>query len=60
MSLIQKARQFLADERGSNAIEYGLIASLIAVAIIVAATAVGDDLSGVFEFVSTKLVAAAQ
>jgi pilus assembly protein Flp/PilA len=55
MSLLQKAKQFLADEVGSNAIEYGLIASLIAVAIIVAATAVGEDLSGVFTTLSTEL-----
>jgi pilus assembly protein Flp/PilA len=55
MSLIQNARQFLADERGSNAIEYGLIASLIAVAIIVAVTAVGSDLSALFTTLSTEL-----
>ena len=55
MTLLQKARQFLADERGSNAIEYGLIASLIAVAIIVAVTAVGTDLSTLFTAISTEL-----
>ena len=55
MTLLQKARQFLADEHGSNAIEYGLIASLIAVAIIVAVTAVGTDLSALFGTISTEL-----
>ena len=55
MRLLQKARQFRADERGSNAIEYGLIASLIAVAIIVAVTAVGTDLSALFTTISTEL-----
>ena len=55
MTLLQKARQFLADERGSNAIEYGLIASLIAVAIIGAVTTVGGDLSTLFGTISTEL-----
>ena len=48
MSLIQKARQFLADERGANAIEYGLIATFIAVAIITGVTAVGGALGTLF------------
>jgi pilus assembly protein Flp/PilA len=55
MTLLQKAKRFLADEVGSNAIEYGLIASLIAVAIIVAVTAVGTDLSALFTTISTEL-----
>jgi len=55
MTLLQKAKRFLADEVGSNAIEYGLIASLIAVAIIVAVTAVGTDLSALFGTISTEL-----
>ena len=55
MTLLQKAREFLADERGSNAIEYGLIASLIAVAIIVAVTAVGTDLSTLFTTISSEM-----
>ena len=45
MRFLQKAKLFLAEERGSNAIEYGLIASLIAVAIITAVTAVGTELT---------------
>jgi pilus assembly protein Flp/PilA len=48
MSLIQNARQFLADERGSNAIEYGLIATFIAVAIITGVQLVGTDLATLF------------
>jgi pilus assembly protein Flp/PilA len=42
-------------ERGVTAIEYGLIASLVAVAIVVAITAVGTNLSGIFDYISTKL-----
>jgi pilus assembly protein Flp/PilA len=47
--------KFLRDETGATAIEYGLIASLIAVVIIVALTAVGTGLSGTFNSVSSKL-----
>ena len=43
------------DESGATAIEYGLIAALIAVAIIVGATSVGTSLSGTFNTVSTSL-----
>ena len=41
-------RRFMRDEEGVTAIEYGLIASLIAVVIIVGATAVGDNLNALF------------
>ncbi len=47
------ARTFLRDESGATAIEYGLIAALIAVAIIAAATNQNlrpyDDLSSTFQ-----------
>lgn len=48
-------RRFLRDESGATAIEYGLIASLIAVAAITAMTAVGTGLQGTFTNVSAKL-----
>ncbi len=38
----------LADQRGATAIEYGLIAGLIAVVIIAAVTLLGTDIQGVF------------
>jgi pilus assembly protein Flp/PilA len=47
---------FWADEHGATAIEYGLLASLIAVAIIVPVTAVGDQLEIVFNAVKAALV----
>lgn len=47
--------QFLKDEEGATAIEYGLIAGLIAVAIIVALTAIGTDLTALFEKISDEL-----
>ena len=55
MTLLQKAKKFLAEERGANAIEYGLIASLIAVAIIAAVDAVGDELITLFTAITTAL-----
>ena len=47
--------RFAADESGATAIEYGLIAGLIAVGIIVAATTLGTSLSSLFERISGKL-----
>ena len=47
--------RFVNDESGATAIEYGLIAALIAVGIIVAATTLGGSLSGLFNKISTKL-----
>jgi pilus assembly protein Flp/PilA len=50
--------KFIREETGATAIEYGLIAALIAVAIIVALTAVGTSLSSLFTGVSTTIDAA--
>ena len=47
--------RFVRDESGATAIEYGLIAALIAVVIIGAVTAVGTNLTGTFSKVSTGL-----
>ena len=46
---------FINDEEGVTAIEYGLIASLIAVAIIAAVTATGGKLSAMFNFITSSL-----
>ncbi|HEY9010724.1 MAG TPA: Flp family type IVb pilin [Devosia sp.] len=47
--------RFVNDESGATAIEYGLIAALIAVGIIAAATTLGGSLSGLFTRISTLL-----
>ena len=47
--------RFFRDESGATAIEYGLIAALIAVVIITGVTAVGTNLSSTFSTLSTKL-----
>ena len=48
-------RNFIKDEQGVTAIEYGLIAALIGVAAVVAMTSVGTALIAVFTTVAGKL-----
>jgi pilus assembly protein Flp/PilA len=50
-----KILAFTRDDRGATAIEYGLIAALIAVVIITGVTAVGTSLSTTFTTVSGSL-----
>ncbi len=45
---------FVADESGATAIEYGLVAAGIAVACIVAITAFGNNLLGLFVHVDDR------
>ncbi|MGH9677718.1 MAG: Flp family type IVb pilin [Candidatus Acidiferrum sp.] len=47
--------RFIDDQSGVTAIEYGLIASLIAVVIIVAVQLVGTDLTATFTQISSNL-----
>ena len=47
--------RFLKDESGATAIEYGLIAALISVALITGATTLGSKLNNQFNTVATKL-----
>ena len=47
--------RFLKSEQGATAIEYGLIAYLIAVVIVGAVTALGTTLKGVFTSISAAL-----
>ncbi|MGN6157049.1 MAG: Flp family type IVb pilin [Devosia sp.] len=47
--------RFANDESGATAIEYGLIAALIAVGIIAAATTLGGSLSQLFNRISSHL-----
>ena len=50
--LVLATRRFLRDEEGVTAIEYGLIAALIAVVIIVGAGAVGTNLNAMFNYIA--------
>jgi pilus assembly protein Flp/PilA len=54
-SLAPALKRFIRDERGVTAIEYGLIAALIAVVIIGTVTTVGDNLDAVFSSIGTSL-----
>lgn len=56
--MIKTFRTLCRDKKGATAIEYGLIAALIAVAAIAAMTQVGGTLNTTFSGVSTKLAAA--
>ena len=47
--------RFVKDESGATAIEYGLIAALIAVAIITAATQLGTQIATTFAKVTTEM-----
>ena len=50
--------RFLKNEFGATAIEYGLIAALIAVGIIAAASALGSQISTTFNLISSEMAAA--
>ena len=56
MKLIRLFSDFVREEEGVTAIEYGLIAALIAVVIIGSVTLVGTKLDGIFNYIQTKLV----
>ena len=58
-STMKFIKNFLREEDGVTAIEYGLIAALIGVAIILSVTAIGTQLAAVFKVVSDKLLAVA-
>ena len=47
--------RFAKDESGATAIEYGLIAALIGLAIVTGATILGDELSSLFERIGNTL-----
>ena len=47
--------RFLKDESGATAIEYGLIAALISVALITGASTLGSKLNSVFTSLGTKM-----
>lgn len=52
---MSSVRRFMTDESGATAIEYALIASGIAVAIILAVQGLGTAISTKFDTIATKL-----
>jgi pilus assembly protein Flp/PilA len=55
MTLVTMLWTLLSDETGATAIEYGLIAALIAVAAVTVMATVGTNLSGTFNTVANAL-----
>jgi pilus assembly protein Flp/PilA len=53
--VIRLLSRFAADESGATAIEHGLIAALIAVAIITALNSLSSNLKNTFNYVGTQL-----
>ncbi len=53
--MLKTLKTFVKDESGATAIEYGLIAALVAVGLIAALTALGSSLQNIFYVVSTTL-----
>ena len=50
-----KIRKFIKNNKGATAIEYGLIAALIAVAMITAVSRVGGGVGGTFNIVADNM-----
>jgi pilus assembly protein Flp/PilA len=48
-------QRFIREEEGVTAIEYGLIAALVAVVIIAGASILGTNLNTLFSFIATKI-----
>lgn len=53
--MMARFKAFLNDERGQASTEYGVIVGLIAIGIIVAVTALRDEIAGVFQRAGTAL-----
>ena len=53
--MLSSITRFLRDEEGATAIEYGIIAGLISVAIVTVLTTVGTNLTAIFSEIATKL-----
>ena len=52
---MEQIKNFFKDESGASAVEYGLLVSLIAVAIIVGVRALGQNLQATFDTTATAV-----
>ncbi len=55
LTMIRVIKLFIRDQSGATAIEYGLLVSLIGVAIILGATAIGTKVNTTFNSIATKI-----
>ena len=53
-----KLINLIRDEEGATAIEYGLIAALIAAGIVAATTALGEQVVSTFEYITNEMAGA--
>jgi len=53
--MLRSITRFLRDEEGATALEYGMIAGLISIAILVSLPAIGTKLGAIFTKISTEL-----
>lgn len=54
-TIISAVRSFIADEEGVTALEYGMIAALIAAVIVGAVSALGDQVEATFTEITTAM-----
>ncbi|MFP5393973.1 MAG: Flp family type IVb pilin [Gammaproteobacteria bacterium] len=54
-TIISAVRTFLQDEEGVTALEYGMIAALIAGVIVIAVGTLGGKVNTAFEFIASKM-----
>ena len=54
--LVQLLNSVLRDQRGATAIEYGLIAALVCIAIVAGVTSMGQSVIGVWDFVTVEVL----
>ena len=57
--VMQTLSRFVGDEGGATALEYGLIAGFVSVAILSAVVSLGDEVSSIFTSLSSDLEAVA-
>ena len=55
--LMNQWRALMRDDSGAAAVEYGLLAGLIAVVIVGSVTTLGTTLQGIFTTIATKITA---
>jgi pilus assembly protein Flp/PilA len=56
--MMNSVMQFVREEEGATALEYGLLAALIAAAIVTAVTQLGTTVSDTFDSIATDMAAA--